>query len=254
MGINPWFINDTTQIQYMRAFIFSLDAFVAFTLALLAIYSLIFFSSVPSAYYYLLTQAHYLSRDTLLALSTSQCTPDYGSCAAQGSVLESIVTQNSIPLRTDLIRSTVGVMVPPQFGYSLEMSGDEGSNWDLLYDTADYGSTQDPHAKNSKKLSVSTQVMVFGFGGKVLALQTSPYRYTSCDGAGIMGDEGASGTGSQDTVDFGIITCGQITQDGGGGGATETKNIGNMHPRDFINRGDLVPASDAKIVKLTVYL
>lgn len=238
----------------MRAFIFSLDAFVAFTLALLAIYSLIFFSSIPSAYYYLLTQAHYLSRDTLLAVSTTACGADYGSCAAHGSVLENIVAQDNIPLRTEMIRSTVGVMIPPQFGYALEMSDDEGSNWELLYDTADYPLAEDEHAKSASKLTVSSQVITFGFGDKVFKLETSPYRYDSCNGDGIMGGEDVFAGGSGwDTVDFGIITCGVITTIGGGG-QTEETNIGNMHPRDVINQGDLVPASDANLVRLTVYI
>lgn len=238
----------------MRAFIFSLDSFVAFTLALLAIYSLIFFSSVPSAYYYLLTQAHYLSRDTLLALSTTTCTSEYGSCAAYGSVLESIVAQDNAPLRTEMIRSTVGPMVPPQFGYALEVSKDEGSSWELLYDTADYDYSVDPHEKSVRKLTVSSQVITFGFGDKVYKLETSPYRYLSCNGDGIMGGSDIFPGGSGwDTIDFGIIVCGQLTTIGGGG-QTESVTIGNMHPRDFINQGDLVPASDASIVRLTVYI
>lgn len=241
----------------MRAFIFSLDSFVAFTLALLAIYSLIFFSSVPSAYYYLLTQAHYLSRDTLLALSTTTCTPEYGTCAAYGSVLDSIVAEDNLGDRDNMIRSTVGVMVPPQFGYALEVSRDEGNTWELLYDTADpnHDPAVETHADTTRKLTVSSQVIAFGFADKVYKLETSPYNYLSCDGHGIMGGEDIFPGGSGwDTFNFGIIVCGILTTDGQQGGQPSYTNVGNIHPRDFIGQGDLVPASDASIVRLTVFI
>lgn len=243
----------------MRAFIFSLDAFVAFTLALVAIYSLIFFSSVPSAYYFLLTQGHYLSRDILLSMTTSACTDDYGECPADGSLLDNLVAQDDAAHRTILIRNSVGAMVPKQFGYIVEMSADEGDNWALLYDTADYPVSEDAHAKTSKKLAVATQVMTFGYGGKVYKLQTSPYRYATCNGDGIMGADGTGaggGTGGDGTVDFGLITCGYYTSliDNGDGTFTENEVIlGNTNPSDILG-GDLVPSSDVKIVKLTIYI
>ncbi|MFH0737839.1 MAG: hypothetical protein V1827_04230 [Candidatus Micrarchaeota archaeon] len=245
----------------MRAFIFSLDAFVAFTLALLAIYSLIFFSSIPSAYYYLLTQAHYLSRDSLLALSTAPCSSAYDSCVTHGSVLDNIVVLDEAS-RTSLIQKTVGAMVPPQFGYSMEMSDDDGVNWELLYDTADPGNAGDPHENRTRKLTVSTQVMVFGFEGKVSKLETSPYRYNTCEGAGVVGgDEWGAGTGQggygYEVWDFALITCGVLPGSGGGGGGGSGSGaiIGNTHPRYILSNGDdLVPASDARIVKLTVFI
>ncbi len=242
----------------MRAFIFSLDAFVAFTLALVAIYSLIFFSSVPSAYYYLLTQGHYLSRDVLLSLSTTACSSDYGTCKASGSMLDNIVAQDNPSLRENLITGSVGEMVPKQFGYVMEMSDDEGQSWDLLYDTASVPG--DVHAKTSKKLMVATQVMTFGYGGKVFKLRTSPYNYLTCSGEGLIGEESTTTTtgtieGGQST-DFGIITCGNVTTtiDNGDGTYTNTTtNIGNTPPGDILG-GDLVPSSDVRIVKLTIFI
>lgn len=241
----------------MRAFIFSLDAFVAFTLALVAIYSLIFFSSVPSAYYYLLTQGHYLSRDILLALSTTACSSDYGTCKATGSLLDNIVAQDNSALRDNLIQNTVGEMVPKQFGYMLEMSSDSGQSWELLYDTASVPT--DMHAKKSKKLMVATQVMTFGYGGKVYKLRSSPYNYLSCTGEGIVGEAdaiGGGGAGDGKTVDFGIITCGTITrsiENSDGTFTNTTLNIGNTPPSDILG-GDLVPQADARIMKLTIFI
>jgi hypothetical protein len=248
----------------MRAFIFSLDAFVAFTLALVAIYSLIFFSSVPSAYYYLLTQGHYLSRDTLLSLSMAECTDAYGSCKSPGaSVLDNVVAENT-PLwslnQKQLIRSTIGPMIPSQFGYALEISGDGGSSWALAYDSgANLNDPQEKHSANTshRKLSVATQIITFGYSGKVSKLKNSPYLYLSCRGNGQAegGNPGSGWAGGANTS-FGIITCGETNVSDGSGG-TITKAFGNIYPSDLIDvmgGGDLVPASDVELVKLTVYI
>jgi hypothetical protein len=239
----------------MRAFIFSLDAFVAFTLALVAIYSLIFFSSVPSAFYYLMTQGHYLSRDVLLSLSTTRCTDEYGVCAADGSLLDNIVSQDNPALRTSMIQNTIGLMVPQQFGYVVELSDDEGQSWDVAYDTSTEGS--DTHAKTSKKLTVATQVMTFGYGGKLYKLQTSPYNYLSCSGEGLLGGGSVGGgASSNETTDFGIITCGTITtqvDNGDGTFTNSTSYIGNTHPKDVLG-GELIPSSEVRIIRLTVFI
>ncbi len=250
----------------MRAFIFSLDAFVAFTLALVAIYSLIFFSSIPSAYYYLLTQGHYLSRDVLLSLSTSQCTSAYGVCIApSATVLDNIVEQTDIGNQKALVQSTVGEMIPLQFGYVLESSRDQGATWGVIYDTA--SETGDPHAKTSKKLSVTTQVITFGYSGMLRKFPFSPYNYLSCHGDGFGDDSGgAGGTGGTGGVsggagdNFGTITCGTFNTSTGGiggngssGSGNQTVPLGNVYPGDVLG-GDIVPSSDVRLVKLTVYI
>ncbi|MFH1393960.1 MAG: hypothetical protein ABII71_00425 [Candidatus Micrarchaeota archaeon] len=164
----------------MRAFIFSLDAFVAFTLALIAIYSLIFFSSVPSSYYYLLTQGHFLARDVLVSMATTECEESvYGDCPVTGSLLDNLVSaQMSEAEKRDRIRDTMGEMIPPQFGYSFEVSDDEGEHWSMLYDTKAYPG--DGHAGQGKKLIVSSQMITFGYNALVGKDAESPYWYRSC--------------------------------------------------------------------------
>jgi hypothetical protein len=239
------------QKDTMRAFIFSLDAFVAFTLALVAIYSLIFFSSVPSSYYYLLTQGHYLTRDTLLSLSTTTCTSDYGLCSSDGSVLDNIVNQPDPDFQKNMIQNTIGDMIPDQFGYRLEVStvnltGHLGA-WETLYDTAfEPGET---HAVQSKKLSVSSQVVTFSYSGKVNKMEHSPYNYLTC-GYGSDAWEDAQESGD-DWNDWGIVTCGTIQINGSNG--TEYVNLGNTHPSNIFG-GDIVPSSDVKVVRFTVYI
>jgi hypothetical protein len=206
----------------MRAFIFSLDAFVAFTLALIAIYSLIFFSSIPSSYYYLLTQGHYLSRDVLMALSTTSCVASVYPCpSGEGiSVLDNIASTADIDQRQELVRETVGKMIPGQFGYTIESVDSQGKTI-AIYDTAT--ADGDPHAKERKKLSISSQVMTFGYSSAYAKPSASIYNYLSCNADGF-------GLG-------GLVTCGL-------GGNTNPSSGGK----------DLVPSANVKIVKLTIFI
>jgi hypothetical protein len=247
----------------MRAFIFSLDAFVAFTLALVAIYSLIFFSSVPSAYYFLLTQGHYLSRDTLLSLSLTACTSDYGSCISPGgSILDNIVAEAKPPWvfnQKDLVKSTVGRMIPQQFGYTLEISGNGGGSWDLVYDTSSSGDPQHVTGKN-RRFTVASQIITFDYSAQVNKLKSSPYVYASCQGNGQL--EGgtlagqAIGSGTNTAPSSGLITCGEIPITNSDGTITN-KIRGNINPKDIPKDnggGDIVPSTEVNLVRLTVYI
>jgi len=226
----------------MRAFIFSLDAFVAFTLALIAIYSLIFFSSVPSSYYYLLTQSHYLSRDVLMALSTTTCSQDYHACGTSDvSLLEHMVSQSEGGNQKAFIEQTVGSMIPERFGYLVEIKKDDLDGWQILYDTA---VDSDDHARLRKKITVSSQVISFDYVGETGKLERSPYTGCSGDFTGTS----APGAG-ESWEDWGVITCGiGITSDEEG----EPNARGNEAPENRL--GELVPSSDFAIVRLTVYI
>ncbi|MEM2908762.1 MAG: hypothetical protein QW171_01235 [Candidatus Bilamarchaeaceae archaeon] len=217
----------------MRAFVFSLDAFVGFILALIAIYSLIFFSSVPSAYYYLLTQAHYLSRDTLFALSTANCyTVTSGMCT--GSVLDYILSKELSTrdaVRKSVISDTVGKIVPTQFGYTFEVSSDGGRSWTTYYDTRSptLRIGGDGHAKEMKKLKVATELVNFGYKAPAQKAIASPYKYLTCNGKGI--EEKSEGI---------VITCGDY----------------NLHnPAEGVEGSDsVIPTPEVKIVRLTIFI
>ncbi len=220
----------------MRAFVFSLDAFIAFTIAIMAIYSLIFFSSVPSAYYYLLTQTHFLSKDSLVAIATSDCV---SVCPSGQTVLEAILRSEDENYRKRVILSTIGEYVPEQFGFSLDVSEDLGETWTSLYDSR---SESGPHAKEQKKLSVATHLIYFSFEEIVPDVFESPYKYLSCGGATELDD------GSVFAVSGGrLITCGAISD--GSGGETPT---GNLPPSSY--GGDVIPDTEMKLVRLTVFI
>lgn len=205
----------------MRAFVFSLDAFVAFILALVAVYTLIFFSSVPSAYYFILTQAHYLSRDALLAAAQTDCSAIIsGDCS--GSVLDNILEGSSIA--TSFVTQSIGASIPNQFGYRLEKRSVEGGDWEVIYDTAT--ASKDQHAKAMKKLQVSTSIVNIGLVSErtMERTKTNPYVYNSC-GAGN------GGTG----VESRLITCGDSDL---------------LAPAEE----EIVVPTKATIVKLTVFI
>lgn len=207
----------------MRAFIFSLDAFIAFTLALIAIYSLIFFSSVPSSYYYLLTQTHYLSRDALLSLSTTSCNSDlYSICHEySGSLLDRLSSYEG-PARDSFIDLTIGQMIPDQFGYRVDISDSTGS-FRSVYDTS--AISTDSHAKSRKKISVSSQVVSFGNSMNSRAT-TNPFMYNSCGG-------GNSLEASR------LLTCSDSL---------------NFPPGSSSGPTDVIPSPQVRIVRLTVFI
>jgi hypothetical protein len=203
----------------MRAFIFSLDSFVAFTLALVAIYTLIFFSAIPSSYYYLLTQGHYLAKDALYSLSTSDClTPQFSCSMPSSSILDNIVFMQDSGSRSSNIVNSIGSTVPIQFGYVLEVSTDNGATWASLYDTS--SASGDPHAKAKRKLSVSSQVVAFKNPDDLAKDAPNPFSYRSCNG----------GT---------VLTCSKSP--------TNPPTAGGLP-------GDYVPTPGFRLVRLTIFI
>jgi len=97
----------------------------------------------------------------------------------------------------------------------------------VLYDTSNTTATSpsDPHASVSNKLSVSTQIMTFGYSAAYNNPPASKYTYLTCDGNG--GSNNAA-------LNSGMITC----------GSSENSNPGE----------NLVPGANVKIIKLTIFI
>lgn len=155
-----------------RAFVFSLDSFVAFTLTVAAIYTLVFFSTVPSAYYSSLMQANFLAKDTLLSLATTSY--DGGQ-----TYLDYIV--GSLPADPQPARLYIGALIPDQFGYKLESWNNNTGSWDVLYDTATDGSEENTHNRNYYKLKAASQ-SVYLILNPARNPGESPYGYITCSG------------------------------------------------------------------------
>lgn len=191
-----------------KAFVFSLDSFVAFILSVAALYSLLFFATVPSAYYSTLMQANYLAKDTMLSLATSEAgsAGDPYGCNPYASMLSCIISdweddsgETGGDANEAAARDLIGVsewndarsaLVPVQFGYKLEKleyaetsEGEidfENAQWVEMYDTAN-----DPRSLNGKeynKLKAATHVLYFAYEEEPEGSEGSQFRYVSCGG------------------------------------------------------------------------
>jgi len=178
-----------------KAFIFSLDSFVAFILTVAALYSLLFFSTVPSAYYSSLMQANYLAKDTLLALATTQCT-DVEACEGMtylDYILQELEKSNHAPAREYIGRATssaVGnALVPEQFGYKIEVARVDGT-WsnetDYFTDIDEYAyydtrlDSESANKKEYNKLKAAAHILFFGYSEGTEP--EVPYNYITCEG------------------------------------------------------------------------
>ena len=179
----------------LKAFVFSLDSFVAFVLTVAALYSLLFFATVPSAYYSSLMQANYLAKDTLLTLATTVVGEDDPLCS-EGQTYLACVIEDGVAAR-NYIGSDISLgeyhgsaLVPSQFGYKLEvMDYDETSGgeidyyngeWVEVYNTAD----DDPSAnkKQYHKLKAAAHALYFGYDNAPAGAEESPLHYMTCRG------------------------------------------------------------------------
>ncbi|MDD5022814.1 MAG: hypothetical protein PHU63_01470 [Candidatus ainarchaeum sp.] len=150
-----------------KAFVFSIDAFVAFSLALLALYSLVFFSAIPYNYYPSMMQAHTLAKDTLYTLST---TPSPNPDSEEQSALGYLVL---IPNKDDA-KEYLDTLIPKEFGYVLEAEESDGS-WTVIADTYLTKSYY-------KKIKTVSYTLLLDF--KQVPDQENPYGYNTCDGLG----------------------------------------------------------------------
>ncbi|MBM3229872.1 hypothetical protein FJZ26_05550 [Candidatus Parvarchaeota archaeon] len=138
-----------------RGFVFSLDAFVALSLVLVAIYSLFVLVLLPKSYYSTYQQGYSLARDTLNSLDHLK----YAS--SEQTYLEFFAAGGASPIVHQKIRENVGPLIPQQYGFRIERSTSAGG-WDVIYDTA-IDTLDTTHNKEYRKLSVSAQSLVSGY-------------------------------------------------------------------------------------------
>lgn len=174
-------------------FIFSLDAFVAFTLTMVTVGMLIFIIGTPKPFYPSLEQAHQLAHDTLSVLAISTDTP-----AAPGSLtyLEQIMKDNSDAKRIMFkVAGGSGAYpgtIPKGFGYRLETYNFLTGSWNApLYDSgldcpsalkyAPFTYFSDRCGKNFTKLQASAAAFASIYTDPPRPGE-SPYCYLSCFG------------------------------------------------------------------------
>ena len=177
----------------IKGFIFSLDAFVAFSLVMITISMLIFTIGTPRPYYDSLEQAQQLAHDTLQVLSASTDNP------SQGTYLEQIFAfvdskdgpnVNRIMFRVAGGNSTYNGIIPRGYGFRLDKYQFNDGTWKLLYDSGNGGDSQtikgctygsDRCGKTFTKLQASATT----FASLYLVPPNpgkSPFCYLSCRG------------------------------------------------------------------------
>ncbi|MEM4634034.1 MAG: hypothetical protein QW275_02670 [Candidatus Anstonellaceae archaeon] len=144
----------------LRGFVFSLDAFVAFTLIMLTISLIVFTIGTPKPYFSYLEQAHQLAHDTLQAMASSSDSPD------GQTYLEMAVANrgNREALRQIMFKvaggnSTHRGIIPSGFGYKLQFYNlNDPSN--PIYTAYDSGTDplSDRYGKTFTKVQASASI------------------------------------------------------------------------------------------------
>lgn len=138
-----------------EGFVFSLDAFVAFVLIMININFLIYIMSFPKSYHDELEAAHILAHDTLTVLATSK-EKGYSS-----TYLERLIAREDVEI---IMRRIAGgdpsyrSIIPPGYGYRLEVAGVESNDWDVIYDSG-----ADVHSDRYGKRYTKLQAVAFVF-------------------------------------------------------------------------------------------
>jgi len=163
-------------------FIFSLDAFVAFSLILVSIQSILVVSSTPSGYYKSLLQAEYLAKDTLYALSSSNSSesPDQ-----QASILDfsagNAMRGQKFDYDREIIKKT-NLAIPYPFSYAYHLYNSSSKEWRLLYNASSDSSTTDiRHGVRYWRVQAAANRLFVGYSD-VQAPGDSPYCNVMCKG------------------------------------------------------------------------
>ncbi|HIH19612.1 TPA: hypothetical protein HA225_06620 [Candidatus Micrarchaeota archaeon] len=154
-------------------FIFSLDAFVAFTLTMVTISLLIFIIGTPKPYYASLEQTSRLAHDTLQVMATSSPDgnpPFYLEYALSGG----------LPLN-EVMDKTAGGIIPFGYGYRLETYDFASKKWIPKYDSSYPTSQSGREGRNFTKLRASA-TMFSSFYEVDQVRGESQYCYLSCFG------------------------------------------------------------------------
>jgi len=162
-----------------RGFIFSLDAFVAFTLVMVAIAFLVFAIGTPKPFYPSLEQTQKLAYDTLTVLSTSSDTP------GGQTYLEQILADQSnrvyyYKTAGGSDSTSVFPIIPKGYGYSLEVYDFNTGNWGVRYDAG-----SDPNSDRYGKSFTKVRASATSFASLYSILPApgeSPFCYATCRG------------------------------------------------------------------------
>jgi len=153
-----------------KAFIFSLDAFVALSVILVTIYALFALVSTPKPYYTSFEQTYDFARDTLIAL-------EHSNDRVYGNMLSKIALSHD----RQTIMDYVDPVIPTQYGYRFEFYNATNTEhpWTTIYDTATDNLPDQLHNKEYRKMKASAQTIVFS-NVPGSPSDENPFGYISC--------------------------------------------------------------------------
>ncbi|MEW6528818.1 MAG: hypothetical protein AB1391_02935 [Candidatus Micrarchaeota archaeon] len=170
----------------VKAFIFSMDAFIAFTLILTVLHSLIFLASIPQSYYSGLMQANYFARDALSSIAHANASRIFDDPMLENTTLLDYIMQkySTNPSEAkNIIQNHVGSVIPNEYGYVLELWDSKNEKWESIYNTNDTkDALSDTHNKKYHKLRASSHSLFFGYIDSTTGF-SNPFSYRTCRGS-----------------------------------------------------------------------
>lgn len=165
-------------MQRRRGFVFSLDAFVSFSLIIIAIQSMIIISSAPSGYWHALLQAEDLAKDALHVVSGTM-TPS--GVSVMGEASASIIARSRFSAGDNIIIMT-NQLIPRPYSYSYHYYDLGKHEWITLYNASADSDPADPHFNVTfRRVAASSEQLVLDYSSPVIRPQ-SPYCNVYCHG------------------------------------------------------------------------
>jgi hypothetical protein len=158
-----------------QGFVFSLDAFVAFSLILIAIQSIVIVSSSPAGYYPSLLQAQFLAKDTLHTVSVTRLDSGQSVLAdASGPI-----SRGSL-LRSDRIIEVSDKIIQPPYSYTYSYYDLEKQAWTLVYNAS--ADPSDPRSNITyRRVAASAEQLMLEYSTAPVRPE-SPYCNVMCRG------------------------------------------------------------------------
>lgn len=166
-------------------YVFSLDAFVAFSLILISVQILLVMSSSPAGYYRQLLQAQYLAHDTLAVMQVALPTCNATQCPTQ-TYMELISsyavsgTCNGKPECKEWIRQLNDENIPPPYSYAFIYEDLDG-NKIPLYNASEDNTNPLHYNVTYRRVQASAQAYLLGYSID-LVRGDSPYCNVVCRG------------------------------------------------------------------------
>ncbi len=174
---------------HIAGFVFSLDAFIAFSLILMAIQTLLVLSATPHGYYRGLLQADFLAQDTLQTLAIAQFQPGQSFLeSASSTVISGGTFGSSYPI----VKATDS-LIPSPYSYAYFFYDFNRHAWFPLYN-ASADSLNPHHDVAFHRVQAVSQTLVMGRPSDApLVAGQSPYCNVVCKGWGRTNNNGLGG-------------------------------------------------------------